>query len=145
MTYETILEERGYHPPIMMLSIANKEGILQHMIMPEIGATKIDIEYQKPFDDMSDNEKAEYIIKLAKQYYGIIPNRSRKREQVTYRQVSMFLINKYTHMGLAQIGSYFYDRDHATVLHAFKTVKNLMETDRRYRENVENIINRIEL
>ena len=60
----------------------------------------------------------------------------RKRELVFARQIAMFFCRKLTTVSLALTGSYF-GRDHATVLHAVKTINNLIDTDREIRERVE--------
>jgi hypothetical protein len=53
---------------------------------------------------------------------------SRKRETVTARQISMTLCKSYTKSSLATIGFHHGKHDHATVLHAVKTVGNLIDT-----------------
>ena len=53
---------------------------------------------------------------------------ARKREFVTARQVSMKLSKKYTTQSLSAIGFSHGGRDHATVLHACKTVDALLDT-----------------
>lgn len=60
---------------------------------------------------------------------------SKKRPIVTARQVAMYIIKDKTKYSLAFIGSFF-NRDHATVLHANKTIKNLMEFDKEFRIKV---------
>jgi chromosomal replication initiator protein len=52
----------------------------------------------------------------------------RKREFVTARQISMCLAKNFTKHSLAKIGSQIGDKDHATVLHACKTINNLVDT-----------------
>lgn len=52
----------------------------------------------------------------------------RKREIVNTRQISMALSKVYTKSSLACIGAFHGGRDHATVLHACKTIANLIDT-----------------
>jgi hypothetical protein len=54
---------------------------------------------------------------------------ARKREKTVPRMVSMYLAKKYTNHSLGYIGSLHGGRDHATVLHAVKTVNNLLDTN----------------
>lgn len=54
--------------------------------------------------------------------------KTRKREIVGARQISMSLSKKFTKDSLALIGSQHGGKDHATVLHACKTVQNLLDT-----------------
>lgn len=56
-------------------------------------------------------------------------SKKRSREIVQARQVSMYLCKKHTNLSLKSIGEALM-RDHATVVHAIKTVSNLLETDR---------------
>lgn len=71
--------------------------------------------------------------------------RTRKREVVGARQVIMSEMKKRTKYTLQTIGSAFVTEenpkgyDHATVLHAIKTVNNLCETDKEFRGIVEKI------
>ena len=58
--------------------------------------------------------------------------RNRHREFVIVKQTVMSLAKLKSTMSLTSIGNQF-GRDHATVLHSVKTVKNLMETSRDYR------------
>ena len=80
------------------------------------------------------------IIKTVSSYYGVevsaINTRSRKREVVLVRQVSMFLAKKYLDMSTSKIGQYIGNRDHATVLHACKTVATLADTDKQIRNEL---------
>ncbi len=49
------------------------------------------------------------------------------------------LAKKFTKASLASIGSQIGKRDHATVLHACKTVDNLSSTDKQFRKYVEDL------
>ena len=69
----------------------------------------------------------------------LIQSRSRKREIVQARQVAMYFTKAHTEMSLAQIGLHIGKRNHATVLHACKTVKGLIEVDKNFRSSVEEI------
>jgi hypothetical protein len=53
---------------------------------------------------------------------------ARRREYVTARQISMTLSMKYSNRSLAYVGREHGERDHATVLHAVKTINNLLDT-----------------
>ena len=64
---------------------------------------------------------------------------SRKRELVQARQIAMYLSRNHTNNSLASIGSLTGGRDHATVLHAYNTVCDLLDTDRSFRKFVVDI------
>ncbi|MDO5608628.1 MAG: chromosomal replication initiator protein DnaA [Capnocytophaga sp.] len=65
-----------------------------------------------------------------------LQSKTRKRHIVQARQLAMFFAKKYTQASLASIGSQIGKRDHATVLHACKTVENLNETDKMFQKYV---------
>lgn len=54
---------------------------------------------------------------------------ARRGELVKARQISMKLSKEYTDKSLAFIGAAHGGRDHATVLHACKTISNLLDTN----------------
>lgn len=59
--------------------------------------------------------------------------KSRKRNIVQARQLSMYFSKKYTKAPLITIGEQCGGKDHATVIHALKTVANLLDTDKQFR------------
>ena len=58
-----------------------------------------------------------------------IYSRTRKREIVFARQLAMTLSKELTNCSLEKIGLVIGNKDHATVLHAKKTIRNLSDTD----------------
>ena len=70
---------------------------------------------------------------------ALLQTSSRKREIVQARQVTMFLSKKYTDSSLSNIGKIVGKKDHATVLHACKTVKDQIETSKEFAASVEAI------
>jgi hypothetical protein len=66
---------------------------------------------------------------------------SRKRELVQARQICMSFQRSYSKRSLKSIGRYW-QRDHSTVIHAIKTVSDICETDKKFREEY-NEINRL--
>ncbi len=68
-----------------------------------------------------------------------IQQTSRKREIVQARQLSMYFAKKITKSSLSVIGLQCGNKDHATVLHACKTIENLRQTDRTIRAIVEEL------
>jgi chromosomal replication initiator protein len=91
----------------------------------------------------------EYIQKVVSDFFKIpietINSRTRKREIVQARQISMFFSKKYTKSSLATIGIHCGNKDHATVLHACRTVNNLIETDKQFKTYVDEIEKKIKL
>lgn len=64
---------------------------------------------------------------------------TRKRNVVQARQLSMYFAKKYTKASLVVIGEKCGKKDHATVIHALKTIDNLLETDKQFRAMAEKI------
>lgn len=130
-------------------SIRDLEGIVVSiMAHSTINNAEIDINLAKRIvGKFSDFEKRpitiEEIIKKVADFYGVevnsINTRSRKREIVLVRQVAMYLAKKYLDLSTSKIGQYVGNRDHATVLHACKTITNLAETDKQFRSELNQI------
>ncbi len=85
----------------------------------------------------------EYIQKMVCDYFNIpvekINSKTRKREIVQARQLAMFFSKTFTKSSLAAIGTKCGNKDHATVLHACKTVKNLSDTDKSFKRYVDEL------
>ena len=58
---------------------------------------------------------------------------------VQVRQVAMYLAKKHTDSSSSKIGKLIGNKDHATVLHACKTVKELTEVDKSFRSEIDEI------
>ena len=70
---------------------------------------------------------------------SVLHSKSRKREVVQIRQMAMFLAKKHTDISASKIGHLIGNRDHATVLHACKIMKDLVEVNQEVKEEVEKI------
>lgn len=67
-------------------------------------------------------------------------SKRRTRNVARPRQVAMALAKELTHHSLPEIGDAFGGRDHTTVLHAVRKVKELRETDHRMDEDFNKLI-----
>lgn len=89
----------------------------------------------------------DYIQKVVSDYFQMdvdtLQSKTRKRHIVQARQLAMFFAKKLTKASLASIGSQIGKRDHATVLHACKTVDNLSSTDKQFKKYVEDITKKL--
>ena len=76
-------------------------------------------------------------------YYGLsvedLKSPKRNHEITVPRQIAMYLAKQHTKAPLTTIGSAIGGRNHATVLHSCKAVSNLIETDKAFRRQVEEI------
>ena len=108
---------------------------------------------KKIVDNYVKNTKREvsidYIQKIVSEYFQMdvetLQSKTRKRHIVQARQLAMFFAKKFTKASLASIGSQIGKRDHATVLHACKTVDNLATTDKQFNKFVEDINKKLTL
>jgi chromosomal replication initiator protein len=85
----------------------------------------------------------DYIQKVVCDYFDLpielLKSKTRKREIVQARQIAMFFAKKMTKSSLASIGAHCGGKDHATVLHACRTVNNLQETDKHFRKYLDDL------
>jgi len=102
---------------------------------------------QQVVDKFVKNTKKEvsidYIQKMVADYFEMdldtLQSKTRKRHIVQARQLAMYFAKKYTKASLASIGSQIGKRDHATVLHACRTVENLADTDKQFRKYIDDL------
>ena len=66
-------------------------------------------------------------------------SRSRKREYVLVRQVSMYLAQKYTKMPAARIGQLIGNRDHSTVIDSCSTIEKRLKIDKDFQSEMSEI------
>ena len=71
-------------------------------------------------------------------------NKTRARCYVLPRQACHYLLNKKTKISLSKIGMRVGRKDHATVLHSCRTIRNLLQTDKEFRKQIEEIEKEIE-
>ncbi len=85
------------------------------------------------------------ILEKVCQHFGVsqqnVYSKSRKRDYVQVRQISMYLAQKYTKMPASRIGQLIGGRDHSTVLHSCNAVEQRLKVDKQ----LVNDINSIEL
>lgn len=83
------------------------------------------------------------ILKVVCKHFDLEPSaihtKSRKREVVQARQIAMYLAKNHTDFSTSKIGKFIGNKDHATVLHACKTVKGQLEVDKSFHAEVQEI------
>lgn len=91
----------------------------------------------------------DYIQKVVCDYFNmqvdLLKSKTRKREIVQARQIAMFFAKSLTKSSLATIGSQIGNKDHATVLHACKTVNNLIDTDKAFKVYINDIEKKLKM
>lgn len=96
-------------------------------------AVKID---DKPLtvDDILEKVCSHYNVTTTQ-----INSKSRKRDFVVARQVSMYLAQKYTKMPASRIGKLVGNRDHSTVLHSCSQVEKRLKVDKAFSAEIVSI------
>ncbi|GAB4292385.1 MAG: chromosomal replication initiator protein DnaA [Marinilabiliales bacterium] len=136
-------------------SIRELEGALISLLAQStLNKKEITLELAKQMiDKLVKSTKREisidYIQKIVCDYFNMpvdmLKSRTRKREIVQARQIAMYFAKNLTKSSLATIGSLIGGKDHATVLHACKTVNNLIETDKRFRVYIDEIEKKLKM
>ncbi len=84
------------------------------------------------------------IQRVVAEYYKIkvsdLHSKRRSRSVARPRQVAMYLAKDLTNHSLPEIGNVFGGRDHTTVLHACRKIKELLDSDADIREDVKNLL-----
>ena len=80
-------------------------------------------------------------------YFGLtiddLCSSSRSRQLVQARQIAMYLCRELTELSLPKIGQHFGGRDHTTVMHADRKIRELMGERRAIYNQVTELTNRI--
>ena len=89
------------------------------------------------------------IIESVCQHYNVTPaninSRSRKKDFVMARQVSIYLAQKYTKMPASRIGKLVGNRDHSTVIHSCSQVETRLKIDKDFLDEIQSIENSFKL
>ena len=72
-------------------------------------------------------------------------SKSRKRDYVKVRQVSMYLAQKYTKMPAGRIGQLIGNRDHSTVIHSCNLIEQRLKVDKAFSDEINSIENSFRL
>lgn len=87
------------------------------------------------------------ILDAVTQYYNVrlgdLQSKKRQKSIAFPRQVCMYFARKFTRYSLEEIGGYFGGRDHTTVLHAVRTVKQDIRQTAQVAEQISQIENRL--
>ena len=113
------------------IDIALTENVLRDLI-PSGDQRAITVE------DVKDETAAYFDVTL-----DDLLSQSRTHTLVTARQVAMYLCRELTDLSLPKIGQEFGGRDHTTVMHAYRKVKDLMRERRSVYNQVTELTNRL--
>ncbi|HPT03591.1 MAG TPA: chromosomal replication initiator protein DnaA [Bacteroidales bacterium] len=128
-----------------LISILAQSSLNKKAITIDLARQMID----KFVKNITKEISIDYIQKIVCDFFDIpvdlINSNTRKREIVQARQLSMYFSKKHTKASLQAIGIHCGNKDHATVLHACRTVNNLLETDKQFRMYVDELDKKIKL
>ena len=89
------------------------------------------------------------ILEKVCNHYGVdqknVFSKSRKRDYVQVRQISMYLAQKHTKMPAARIGQLIGGRDHSTVIHSCNTIEKRLKIDKAFVAELSSIENSFKL
>lgn len=119
-------------------------------IIKDVGVTVdiFKIERSISGTETQQTDPNQYIsISFIKRIVGIFTNmpenfseiRTRSQEVAENRQIAMYLCRKYTRKSLREIGVEFGNKTPATIMHACKTIQNLVQTDKTFRTKLSQI------
>ncbi|MFQ5447228.1 MAG: chromosomal replication initiator protein DnaA [Saprospiraceae bacterium] len=136
-------------------NIRELEGVLVSLIaQSSLNRREIDVELAKEVirnfvTQINKEITLEFIKNLVADYFDVpvdkLGGKTRKRQFVIARQLSMYLAKNLTDKSLKAIGEMFGGRDHSTVIYSIKTVQDLMETDLVFKDTVSELEKKIRL
>lgn len=129
----------------VLISLVAQSSLVQKQINLELAKDVV-----KSFVKQINKEiTVEYIQELVANHFDVsvdrLAGKTRKRQVVIARQLSMYLAKKLTDKSLKAIGEIFGGRDHSTVIYSCRTVQDLMETDKLYKDTVEVLEKKVRL
>ncbi|MEI6347951.1 MAG: chromosomal replication initiator protein DnaA [Bacteroidota bacterium] len=128
-----------------LTSILAQSSLNKKIITTELAKQMIDKYVKSTAREIS----IDFIQKIVCDYFNIpvdqMNSKTRKREIVQVRQLSMYFSKRLTNYSLSTIGIHCGKKDHATVLHACKAITNLIETDKSFRMQVDDIEKKIKI
>ena len=128
-----------------LISLLAQASLNKKMITIDLARQMIDKFVRNTAKEVS----IDYIQKVVCDYFNlamdVLKSKTRKREVVQARQIAMYFAKQLTKSSLATIGMHCGGKDHATVLHACRTVNNLMDTDKKFRHYIQELDKKINL
>jgi len=129
-------------------SIRDLEGALKKLIASKVlageeinleSAKNISLSYLKASDNLAIT--VQKIQKIVSEFYDIklsdLKSANRSKPIAKSRQIAMYLSKNLTTLNLAKIGKDFGNKNHATVIHAVKTVEKMMKDDYKALQEVK--------
>ena len=128
-----------------LISILAQSSLNRKSVTLELAKQMID----KFVKNTSHEVSIDYIQKVVCDYFDLpiemLKSKTRKRQVVQARQIAMYFAKSMTKSSLSNIGAHCGGKDHATVLHACRTVNNLIDTDKKFKASVQELQKKISL
>lgn len=130
-------------------NVRELEGVLTTLLAQSVLTRRdIDLEMAKGalrhiIEEVEAEVNVDFIQKTVADYFGVpvnlLKDKTRKKEIVTARQVAMYFTKEHTNHSLKTIGYHFGGRDHATVIHSVQTVSDLIDSDKKFKEQISEL------
>ncbi len=128
-----------------LISLLAQSTLNKKEVTLELAAQIVDRLVKNTRKDVS----VDYVQKVVCEHFGLtseqLKAKTRKREIVQARQIAMYFSKSLTKSSLSSIGAQIGGKDHATVLHACKTVANLIDTDKRFKLHINDIEKKLKI
>jgi chromosomal replication initiator protein len=127
------------------------EGILNGLVANvsllnrELNKNLIDEIIEKVYNKKEEKKfvNLKRIMEIVCEYFGLTPEELRSKKRVKNiilpRQIAMYLSRELTNSSLNSIAIEFSGKDHTTVLHAYKKIKELIEKDKNLKDVIESL------
>ncbi len=149
---EDVLEFISYN---VRDNIRELEGVLVSLIAQStLNNKEIDLNLAKVVvesfvKEVNKEITIDNIKQLVSEHFKIsmekLHGKTRKREVVIARQLSMYLAKNHTNNSLKTIGDQFGGRDHSTVIYSCRTVQDLMDTDILFKDTVYELEKKVQM
>lgn len=135
-------------------SVRDLEGALKKLIAAKVlageeidleNAKNITLSYSKVNDSLAIT--VQKIQKIVSEFYDIkitdLKSSNRTKPIAQSRQIAMYLCKNLTTLNLAKIGQDFGNKNHATVIHAIKTVEKMMKSNDKIFQEIKSLEEKI--
>lgn len=136
-------------------NVRELEGALISLLaQASLNKKEIDLDLAKKIiknfvKSISREVSIDFIQKSVCEYFDVpvekLKEKTRKRQIVQARQLSMYLSKQFTKNSLKVIGKHFGGRDHSTVIHSCQAIQNLIDTDSKFKDSVSEIQKKIQM
>jgi chromosomal replication initiator protein len=127
------------------------EGVLNNLVANisllnrELNKDLIDEIIEKIYNKKEEKKfvNLKRIMEVVCEYFGLTPKEIKSEKRVKSiilpRQIAMYLSRELTSSSLNSIALEFGGKDHTTVLHAYKKIKDLIEEDKNLKDVIESL------